>query len=145
MCSCVDLTSVIGWVLILVKRVYRELDARVSYELMGLIVFRESVQAEDGEDVHVLIIDHKTNVTETASSLKGVFLYLPPQDEIDEDFCNFFQRLEVYVLGSQTTDDYGVEALLINNFLKVLLILTKQGEALASQLLEDLVFLLHKE
>jgi len=52
---------------------------------MGLNVFRESVEAEDNEDVHILVIDHEADVTEAAGSLEGVLRDLSPEDQVDED------------------------------------------------------------
>ena len=66
---------------------------------MRFFIFRESIQAEDGQDIHILVIDHQPNVTQAASGLESVLRYFAPQDQIDEDFGDLFQRLKIYVFG----------------------------------------------
>ena len=94
--------------------------------LVRFFVLRQSIQTEDGQNIHVLVVDHEPNVTEAARRLERILGYLPPQDKIDEDLGDLLQRLQVDVLCPQARDDDRVEALLIQDFLQVLLIFREQ-------------------
>ena len=112
---------------------------------MGFLVLGERIEAKDGQNVHVLIINHESDIAEAASSLECVSGDLPPQNQVDEDLSDLLEGLQVDVLGPQARNDDRVQALLVEDVLQVLLVLGQQGKALARQLLENLILLLHEE
>jgi hypothetical protein len=63
--------------------------------LVELLVLRERVQTEHGQDVHVEIINHEPNITQVTSNLNDVFLHSAPQDQIDEYLGDLLQRLQI--------------------------------------------------
>jgi len=77
-------------------------ESTVSDELMRLVVFGERVQAEDGENVHVKVVNHEADIAKTTRSLDGLLLELSPENQVDEDLGDFFERFQVDVLRSQT-------------------------------------------
>ena len=112
---------------------------------MALFILRQSVEAEDRENVDVLIINHKAYIAQTTSRLKWIFRHLSPEDQVNEYLYDFFQGFEVDVFCPETWDHDRIQAFLLQDLLQVLLVLTEQGEAFAAELLEDLVLLLHEE
>lgn len=90
---------------------------------MRFLVLRESVQAENGEDVHILIIDHETDIAQAAGRLKRVLGYLSPEDQVDENLRDFLECFQINVFGSQARNDDRVQALLVQDLLQILLIL----------------------
>ena len=60
---------------------------------MIIFVFRQSVQAEHCQYVHVKVVDHEADVAQTACSLDNLRLQLAPEDQVDEDLRDFFERL----------------------------------------------------
>ena len=91
---------------------------------MGFLIFRQGIQAEHGKEVDVLVLNHDTNIWDAASSLKIRTVELPPKCHIDKDLGDLFQGLQVNIFSSQAGDDHGVQTLLFQNILKVLLVLT---------------------
>lgn len=85
-------------------------------------ILRQSVQTKHRQNVHVNVIDHQTNVAQTARSFDRLRFKFSPKNQIYENFCNFFQSFQVYVLRAQTGDNDRIEALLINYLLQILLI-----------------------
>lgn len=106
-----------------IQSIYVEVYARVADLFVGFLVLGEGVQAENGEDVHILVTHHETDVAQAAYRLKSVLGYLSPEDQVDENLGDFLERFQIDVLGSQARNDDRVQALLVQDLLEILLIL----------------------
>ena len=68
---------------------------------MRFLVLGERIEAKDDQNVHVLIINHESDIAEAASSLECVSGDLPPQNQVDEDLSDLLEGLQIDVLGPQ--------------------------------------------
>lgn len=85
---------------------------------MIILVFRQSVQAEHCQYIHVEVVDHEANVAQAAGSLDNLRLQLAPEDEVDEDLRDFFKRLQIDVFGAKAGDNDRVKTLLLNDLVQ---------------------------
>ena len=95
-------------------------------------MFRQRIEAEDGQNVDVLVVYHETDVAETTSGFECVLGDLPPEDEVDEDLGDFLERFQINIFSPQAGNDNRVQAFLVEDLLQVLLVLTQETEALAA-------------
>lgn len=119
-------------------------EAWLPYEDMGGVVLTKGIETEDWKYVHVCVLDHEADVTQTADGIDSVRLNLAPKDEVYEDFGNLFQGFKVDIFGSKARYNDRVEAFLVDHQLQVWFWFWKQTEALAWELVEYLVFLLQE-
>lgn len=109
--------------LFLIKSGDTEWSSRLSYVIVTLFILWQSIETEDGKNVHVLVINHESNIAKAAGCLKGVLVDLSPKNKIDEDLGDLLECFQIDILGPETGDDDGIQALLIQDLLQVLLIL----------------------
>ena len=113
-----------------------------------LFILRQRVEAEHGKYVHVKVVNHEPNVAQAAGRLYDLgpeLIQLSPEDQIDQNLCDFLQSFQVDVFVAEARDYDRVQALIIQNFLQDFLVLRQKAEALAGELVEDLVLLLEEE
>lgn len=109
---------------------------------MRRIILTECIKTKNSQYIHINIIDHQPNITQTTRSLNSVRVQLPPKNQINKDLGDFFESFKVDVFGAQARDDNSVETFLLDDLLQVVLGFRQQRETFARELVEHFVFLL---